>query len=61
MQFKNAQAGNVTMQIWLGKQYLGQKDKQEVEQYGKDGGPIQQETKVTLDDATAERLRRLVE
>jgi hypothetical protein len=34
MQFKNAQAGNVTMQIWLGKQYLGQKDKQEVENTG---------------------------
>ena len=25
---------NVTMQIWLGKQVLGQKDKQEVEQQG---------------------------
>jgi len=28
-QFKQAMAGNVTMQIWLGKQYLGQKDKSE--------------------------------
>jgi transcriptional regulator with XRE-family HTH domain len=26
MQFKSAEAGNVTMQIWLGKQLLGQKD-----------------------------------
>ena len=26
-QFANAQQGNTTMQIWLGKQYLGQKDK----------------------------------
>jgi hypothetical protein len=29
-QFKNALSGNSTMQIWLGKQYLGQKDKPEV-------------------------------
>lgn len=29
MQFVSAQKGNVTMQIWLGKQYLGQKDKHE--------------------------------
>jgi hypothetical protein len=26
MQFKSAESGNVTMQIWLGKQLLGQKD-----------------------------------
>ena len=30
MQFKTAESGNATMQIWLGKQYLGQKDKQDV-------------------------------
>ena len=30
-QFKSAQEGNVTMQIWLGKQYLGQQDKQQTE------------------------------
>ena len=30
MQFKTAEAGNATMQIWLGKQYLGQKEKQDV-------------------------------
>ena len=30
-QFKSAQDGNVTMQIWLGKQYLGQQDKQQTE------------------------------
>ena len=29
-QFEVAKAGNVTMLIWLGKQYLGQTDKQEV-------------------------------
>jgi hypothetical protein len=26
MQFESANRGNVTMQIWLGKQYLGQSD-----------------------------------
>ena len=30
-QYKVAEAGNVSMLIWLGKQYLGQKDQQEVE------------------------------
>lgn len=29
-QLKSAQNGNVVMQIWLGKQMLGQKDKEEV-------------------------------
>lgn len=29
-QFRSAESGNVTMQIWLGKQYLGQKDEQEI-------------------------------
>lgn len=32
LQWKSAQNGNVTMQIWLGKQLLGQTDKQIVEQ-----------------------------
>lgn len=30
VQWKNAMKGNVTMQIWLGKQMLGQADKAEV-------------------------------
>ena len=30
-QFKAAQAGNTTMLVWLGKQYLGQTDKQEID------------------------------
>ena len=29
-QMKSAEKGNVTMQIWLGKQHLGQKEKVEV-------------------------------
>ncbi len=32
-QWKTAEAGNPTMQIWLGKQYLDQKDKQEIGQH----------------------------
>ena len=31
MQYKSAQEGSTTMLIWLGKQYLGQRDKQEVD------------------------------
>ena len=38
MQYHAASGGNATMQIWLGKQYLGQKDKQEIT--GKDGAPL---------------------
>lgn len=40
MQFKTAESGNATMQIWLGKQFLGQRDKSETELTGKDGGPV---------------------
>jgi len=31
LQWKSAVGGNVTMQIWLGKQYLGQQDRQMTE------------------------------
>ena len=31
LQWQSATKGNVVMQIWLGKQMLGQKDKQEIE------------------------------
>lgn len=40
IQWKLAERGNATMCIWLGKQLLGQKDRQEHEHTGKDGGPI---------------------
>ena len=39
LQWQQAAAGNPTMLIWLGKQMLGQRDKQEVS--GPDGGPIE--------------------
>jgi hypothetical protein len=32
MQWKSAEKGSVPMQIWLGKQVLGQADKQEVKE-----------------------------
>lgn len=34
MQYKSAEEGSATMQIWLGKQYLGQRDRQEFEHSG---------------------------
>lgn len=40
MQWKSAQDGNVTAQIWLGKQYLGQKDKNENTHQNPDGSSI---------------------
>ena len=36
-QMKSAEKGNVTMQIWLGKQHLGQTEKVEVENEGNNG------------------------
>ncbi len=45
-QVQLALAGNVTMLIWLGKQYLGQKDKQE--HTGADGGPIEHKHEIVL-------------
>lgn len=45
-QYQTAMSGNVTMQIWLGKQRLGQTDK--MEHQGKDGGPIRTVTEVII-------------
>ena len=39
-QYKVAEKGNPTMLIWLGKQYLDQKDKQDIEHSGKIGVTI---------------------
>ena len=33
-QYKAAEAGDKTMLVWLGKQYLGQRDKNEIENSG---------------------------
>lgn len=34
VQYQNAMSGNVVMQIWLGKQYAGQRDRQDVAHHG---------------------------
>lgn len=39
-QYQTARGGNATMQIWLGKQDLGQRDVKAVELTGEQGGPI---------------------
>lgn len=53
-QFRLAEK-NAAMGIWLGKQYLGQKDQAVHELTGKDGGPI--ETKdVSARDVIASRI-----
>lgn len=53
-QFTTALNGNPSMQIWLGKQLLGQKDQSKTEHTGAGGGPIQ------VDMAAIERkLERL--
>jgi len=49
-QWQTAQKGNVTMQIWLGKQYLGQKDMNRTELTGADGKAIQTENLAALPD-----------
>lgn len=53
MQWKAAEGGNPTMLVWLGKQVLGQRDKQEIT--GVDGNPLQIERieRVILDVNTA--------
>lgn len=40
-QMQAAKAKNPTMLIWLGKQYLGQKDRQEIEHSGSIARPLQ--------------------
>ncbi len=57
LQWKSANNGNVTMQIWLGKQILDQSDKKETAITGKDGGAIGVEH--TLANLSIEELRAL--
>jgi hypothetical protein len=40
MQVRAAEAGSIPMMIWLGKQYLGQKDRVAEEISGPDGKPV---------------------
>jgi hypothetical protein len=39
-QWRALEAGNSTMLVWLGKQYLGQRDKFDHEVGGQGGGPL---------------------
>lgn len=57
-QWLSAQAGNPTMLIWLGKQYLGQKDKSAHEHSGPDGGPI--ETQAVTEEQRRARINELI-
>ena len=55
-QYNDALAGNITMQIWLGKQYLDQKDKQEFD-VKNNSNDIENMTKEQLE----EKLKKLKE
>jgi len=60
LQWKNAMGGNTTMQIWLGKQYLGQRDMHSSELTGAKGEPLIPSHLVTgMDEATRTLLREL--
>ena len=59
MQWKKAEEGNATLLIWLGKQYLGQRDKQEMEHSG--GTSLDITTKPDYSKLSTEELKALVE
>jgi len=60
IQWKSALGGNTTMQIWLGKQYLQQRDMHSAELTGAKGERlIPAEMVVGLDDGTRTLLREL--
>lgn len=50
--------GNPTMLIWLGKQRLGQRDKQSVEHSGPEGGPIEVKAADLSDDELAGLIKQ---
>ena len=56
-QYQTAMDGNVTMQIWLGKQYLGQRDKTDVEQ----SGTTTQINVIVDSPETADELKKLID
>ena len=62
-QMKMLDSGNGTMGVWLGKQFLGQRDVLTNQHVGSDGGPIQVACKLDfsrLTDDELELLRNLV-
>src|SRR5664279_5139775 len=56
MQFQKAEAGDKTMLVWLGKQWLEQSDRRGVEITGGKGGPIRHEHAHKYDKLTDEEL-----
>lgn len=52
IQYKQAEAGNATMAIWLGKQYLGQRDKKDVAVEGEINNPFK--------NLSTEELKKLI-
>ena len=58
-QFKLADK-NAAMAIFLGKNVLGQSDKQELQHTGKDGGPIQYVDLTTVSDDDLKRLEHVL-
>ena len=53
-QWQLAIKGNPTLLIWLGKQYLGQRDKTSAELSGPDGKPVEVSNASALTDAQLE-------
>lgn len=53
MQFRAAEQGSVSMMIWLGKQWLGQSDKQEVAVGQKDDATIKEMEQYFADKRTS--------
>jgi hypothetical protein len=59
-QLEKAMKGDNTMLIWVGKQYLGQRDKNSHEHSGPDGNPIETKNTTTLTDQQLnERIAKL--
>jgi hypothetical protein len=54
MQWKAAEAGDKTMLVWLGKQYLGQRDKQDIDSKVTVESPINELIKSIEDIKSAE-------
>jgi hypothetical protein len=60
-QMKILEGGNSTMGVWLGKQFLGQRDMITTEHVGAGGGAIQMSVKPDLSKLTDEELERLLD
>lgn len=60
-QWQLAHKGNATMLIWLGKQYLGQRDRALHEHSGPDGTPISMTRADSMsDDEISQRIQKLL-